>query len=47
MGGDGLDHWIDAGIDRRPADEFVEHEHVVEERDDGAQVHPHVVVVPD
>ncbi len=47
VGGDGLGHWIDAGIDQRPADEFVEHEHVVEVLDDGVQVHTHVVVVPD
>ena len=47
VGGDGLGHWIDAGVDRRPADDLVEHEHVVEELDDGAQVHTHVVVVPD
>ena len=47
VGGDGLGHWIDVGIDRRPADDLVEHEHVVDELDDGAQVHTHVVVVPD
>ncbi len=47
VGGDGLGHWIGAGIDQQPADDLVEHEHEVVELDDGAQVHTHVVVVPD
>ena len=47
VGGDGLGHWIDAGIDQRPADDLVEHEHVVEHSDDGSQAHAHTVVVPD
>jgi len=47
VGGDGLGHWIDAGVDRLPADELVEHHHDVEEFDDGSQVHTHVVLVPD
>ena len=47
VGGDGLRHWIDAGIDRRRADELVEHHHETDELDDGSQVHRHVVVVPD
>ena len=47
VGGDGLGHWIDAGVDRLPADELVEHHHDVQEFDDGSQVHTHVVVVPD
>jgi beta-galactosidase len=47
VGGDGLRHWIDAGIDRRSADDLVEHDHRVTDLDDGSQVHTHVVVVPD
>jgi beta-galactosidase len=47
VGGDGLRHWIDAGIDRRCADELVEHDHRVEDLDDGSQIHTHEVVVPD
>ena len=47
VGGDGLVHWMDAGIDRLPADELVEHQHVTDDLDDGSQVHTHVVVVPD
>jgi beta-galactosidase len=47
VGGDGLRRWIDAGIDRLPADELVEHDHQVEHLDDGAEMHTHVVVVPD
>lgn len=45
-GGDGLGHWIDAGVDRLAADDLVEHDHRVE-LSDGAEVHTHVVVVPD
>ncbi len=47
VGGDGLRHWIDAGIDRCSADELVDHDHQVAEFDDGAQVHTHIAVVPD
>jgi beta-galactosidase len=47
VGGDGLGHWIDAGVDRLPADDLVEHDHQVERLDDGAEIHTHVVVVPD
>ncbi len=47
VGGDGLRHWIDAGIDHRSAADLVEHDHHVTEFDDGSQVHTHVVVVPD
>jgi beta-galactosidase len=47
VGGDGLAHWIDAGIDRLAADDLVEHDHQVERLDDGAEIHTHVVVVPD
>lgn len=46
VGGDGLRHWIDAGLDRVSADELVEHDHQIVEFDDGSQVHTHVVVVP-
>ncbi|HUS41029.1 MAG TPA: glycoside hydrolase family 2 TIM barrel-domain containing protein [Ilumatobacteraceae bacterium] len=47
VGGDGLGHWIDAGVDRLPADDLVEHEHQVADLDDGSQIHTHVVIVPD
>ncbi len=47
VGGDGLGHWIDAGVDRLPADELVEHEHIIDDLDDGSQVHTHVVKVSD
>jgi len=46
VGAKTLARWRDAGIDRRPADELVEHHHVVETLDDGSQVHTHEVVVP-
>jgi beta-galactosidase len=46
VGGDGMRRWIDAGIDRLPAEELVEHRHEVIERSDGAVEHSHVVVVP-
>jgi beta-galactosidase len=46
-GGDGLGHWIEAGIDRLSADDLVEHDHQVERLDGGAEIHTHVVVVPD
>jgi beta-galactosidase len=45
VGGDGLHHWIEAGIDRRSADELVRHDHRVTELDDGSQIHTHEVVV--
>jgi beta-galactosidase len=47
VGGDGLGHWIEAGLDRLPADDLVEHDHRVERLDDSAEIHTHVVVVPD
>ena len=47
VGGDGLGHWMAAGLDRRLAEEFVEHDHRVERLDDGSEIHTHVVVVPD
>ncbi len=47
VGGDGLRHWIDAGVDRMPAADLVEHDHDVSELDDGSEVHTHVVGVPD
>jgi beta-galactosidase len=45
-GGDGLGHWIDAGLDRLPANHLVEHDHHVERLADGAEIHSHTVVVP-
>jgi beta-galactosidase len=47
VGGDGLRHWMDTGVDRLSADELVEHHHRIAALDDGSQVHSHVVVVPD
>jgi beta-galactosidase len=47
VGGDGLGHWIDAGIDRLRADDLVEHDHRVTQLDDGSEIHSHVVVVPE
>jgi beta-galactosidase len=41
-----LGRWRRAGIDRRGADDLVEHRHRIE-RDDGSMVHHHEVVVPD
>ena len=46
IGGTALESWLDAGLDRRPADELVEHRHHVEPGDDGAEIHEHTVVVP-
>jgi beta-galactosidase len=46
VGGLALVAWQDAGIDVRPADEVVEHEHDVEHVDDGSEVHTHRFVVP-
>jgi beta-galactosidase len=42
-----LGRWQRAGVDRRDADELVEHRHDVERLDDGSVVHSHEVVVPD
>jgi beta-galactosidase len=47
VGGDGLQRWLDAGLDREPADRLVDHDHRVEELADGSRVHTHVVVVPE
>jgi beta-galactosidase len=48
VGGDGLRHWIAAGLDRRPADDLVEHRHeVTADGGDAAEVHRHVVTVPE
>ena len=47
VGGDGLGHWIDAGVDRLPAEDLVEHDHHITGLDDGSEIHTHVVVVPD
>jgi beta-galactosidase len=46
VGGRALALWHDAGVDTRPADELVDHEHRVEELDDGSQLHTHRIVVP-
>ena len=46
VGSKTLARWRDVGVDRRAADELVEHHHVVETLDDGSQVHTHEVVVP-
>ena len=46
IGGTSLESWLDAGLDRRPADDLVEHRHHVEPGDDGAEIHEHTVVVP-
>ena len=47
IGGRALAHWVRAGIDRRPADELVDHTHRVEVGDDGSVIHRHTIVVPD
>ncbi len=47
VGGDGLRHWIEAGLDRTSADELVAHEHSVTVDPDGGFIHQHSVVVPD
>ena len=46
VGGDALERWIEAGLDRRPADELVEHR-VDRMLDDDGLTCRHVVVVPD
>ena len=46
VGAKTLTRWRDAGVDRLPADELVEHRHVVELLDDGSQLHVHEVTVP-
>ncbi|MFM2076657.1 MAG: hypothetical protein RJA49_547, partial [Actinomycetota bacterium] len=46
VGGTALTEWLEAGVDRRPADELVEHR--MERREvDGGVEHHHTVVVPD
>ena len=47
VGGDGLRHWMEAGLDRTVADDLVEHEHRITVDAGGGEVHEHVVVVPD
>jgi len=47
IGGKALGHWQDHGMDRKRAEEFVEHDHRIDLLDDGSQVHHHVVDVPD
>ncbi len=42
-----LGRWQRAGVDRRGADELVDHRHDIERLDDGTVVHHHEVVVPD
>ncbi len=42
-----LGRWRLAGVDRRPGDELVDHDHRVEALDDGSVLHTHTVVVPD
>ena len=42
-----LGRWQRAGVDRRGADELVDHRHDIEQLDDGSVVHHHEVVVPD
>jgi beta-galactosidase len=46
VGGDGMQHWIDVGLDRVPADELVEHRHRVGTSGNGSEVHSHEIVVP-
>ena len=47
VGGQALNRWQDAGLDTRPADEVVEHQHVRIVGEDGSVEHRHVVVVPE
>ena len=47
IGGSGLRTWRRLGVDERPADEFVDHVHDVEEVADDAVVHHHTITVPD
>ncbi len=47
VGGQALNHWQDAGLDTRPADELVEHQHVRIVGDDGSVEHRHTVIVPE
>jgi beta-galactosidase len=46
VGGTALETWLAAGLDRRPADEVVDHVHRVDVADDGSEIHAHTVVVP-
>ena len=46
VGGTALETWLAAGLDRRSADDVVEHRHDVEVQDDGSVIHAHTVVVP-
>jgi beta-galactosidase len=45
VGAGTLTRWRDAGVDRRPADDLVQHEHSVEVLADGSELHTHDVVV--
>jgi beta-galactosidase len=47
IGGTSLQAWQAAGVDTKPADELVAHDHRVEILDDGSEVHHHIVNVPD
>ncbi len=46
VGGRALVRWQDAGVDSRPADELIEHRHVVDALADGSELHTHDLVVP-
>jgi beta-galactosidase len=46
VGGTALETWLAAGLDHRPADDVVDHRHVVDVGDDGSEVHAHTIVVP-
>ena len=47
VGADTLRRWRRLGVDRRPADELIEHDHAVEVPDDRSVVHHHEVTIPD
>jgi beta-galactosidase len=47
VGGTALVAWQDAGVDRLPADEVVDHHHECDVLDEHTIEHRHVVVVPD
>ncbi len=47
VGGDGLGHWIDAGIHHQRADDLVDHHHDLVVLADGSELHTHRVTIPD
>jgi beta-galactosidase len=47
VGGQGLRRWLEAGVDRTPADELVEHHWDRSVADDGSVVYRHTVIVPE